>query len=368
MPLIDFGLMPLVNTYAVLDKYPLTVNRCVSCCHLQLSEFVDPSILYSDYTYQSGTGTTASNYFANFARNALSYFPSARNVLDIAQNDGSQLDAFSTLGLGTYGIDPAKNLSLIASTKGHNIRTAFFEYVDYDMTFDLIVAQNVIAHTPDPFRFLSKCAEIMHDQSRLFIATSQANMIVNGEGDTIYHEHISYFNAHSMLRLAERAGLIVLDLIMPTIHGTSFIFVLGKSGEHSPQVKDRLEWEFTVGLMANPIYRWWKGHIQAKISRLNQVITDYVKRGFYTVGVGAAAKGISMLNMADVKLDILVDNTPTKQNKIASGMAIVPFEEIANITKEKVLFVLLAWNIALELKSNVLKLRDHEQDEFIETR
>lgn len=370
LPLIDFGLMPLVNTYTVLDKYPLAVNRCVSCCHLQLNEFVDPSILYRDYTYCSGTGRTASEYFANFARTALSYFPTARRVLDIASNDGSQLDAFKELGLGTYGVDPAKNLSRIAAEKGHNIRASFFENTDfgYGTDFDLITAQNVIAHTPRPLEFLKKCSEIMHEQSRLFIATSQANMVVNGECDTIYHEHISYFNTHSMMRLAERAGLVILDLIMPSIHGTSFVFVLGKSGQPSKQFDDRIEWEFLVGMTGPPLYQWWKAHVESKIERFNQTITDYVKRGFYTVGVGAAAKGISMLNMANIKLDVLADNTPTKRNKIASGMAIVPFDEIANITREKVLFVILAWNLRSELKSNVLKLRDKPQDVFIETR
>lgn len=368
VPLIDFGLMPLVNTYSVLDGYPLSINRCISCCHLQLNGFVSPEILYRDYTYQSGTGRTASEYFASFARTALSYFPTARSVLDVASNDGSQLDAFQALGIGTYGIDPAGNLARIASDKGHNIQVNFFENVefDYGTVFDLITAQNVIAHTPNPFDFLQNCRRIMHDQSRLFIATSQANMVVNGECCTVYHEHVSYFNLHSMIKLAERAGLVVLDLLMPDIHGTSFVFVLGKSGMQSKQVEDRLEWEFLVGMMAPRLYQWWKSHVETKLERINQIITDYVKRGYYTVGLGAAAKGISLLNMADIKLDILADNTPTKWNKIASGMAIVPFDEIDKIVREKVLFVILAWNLRSELKENTLKLRDNPQDIFIE--
>lgn len=366
--LIDFGLMQLVNTYSVLDKYPLSVNRCISCCHLQLNEFVSPEILYRDYTYQSGTGRTASEYFASFAKTALSYFPTARNVMDIASNEGSQLDAFQALGLGTYGIDPAGNLSRIASDKGHNIQVNFFENVefDYGTVFDLITAQNVIAHTSNPLGFLQNCRRIMHDQSRLFIATSQANMIVNGEAGACYHEHVSYFNLHSMIKLSERANLVVLDLIMPDIHGTSYVFVLGKSGMQSRQVDDRLEWEFLVGMMGPRLHQWWKNHVETKLERINQTIINYVKRGFYTVGVGAAAKGISLLNMADVQLDILADNTPTKWNKISSGMAIVPFDEIDKITREKVLFVILAWNLRSELKENTLRLRNNSQDIFIE--
>jgi len=368
VPLIDFGDMPLVNTYNVKEKFPLSVNRCVSCCHLQLHQFVDPNILYRDYAYCSGTGRTALDYFRDFARTALSYVPHARNVLDIASNDGSQLDAFKALGLETYGIDPAENLAPIARKKGHDIRVQFLEKVPFNETYDILTAQNVVAHSINPWTFLTNCTNAMHDGSRLFIATSQANIVVNGEVDTIYHEHVSYFNAHSMAKLASRVGLILLDIVMHDIHGTSYVFVLGKTGTPSSRVKARMEWEQVVGMLSQPIYDWWKSHVVDKICRVGDTIEDYMADGFYTVGCGAAAKGISMLNMAKVKLDVIADNTPTKWHKETSTMKIVPFTEIGNLKCDKVLFVVLAWNLGREIRSNVLALRDNKNDVFIETR
>jgi 2-polyprenyl-3-methyl-5-hydroxy-6-metoxy-1,4-benzoquinol methylase len=360
--------MPLVNTYNVKEKYPLSVNRCVSCCHLQLNEFVSPSILYRDYSYCSGTGRTALDYFSDFARTAISYVLNARTVLDIASNDGSQLDAFKEQGLETFGVDPALNLAEISSAKGHHIRAEFFEDTNYNQKFDIITAQNVVAHTPEPLRFLENCSRIMADHSRLFIATSQANMIVNGECDTIYHEHVSYFNAHSMIKLAAKAGLIVLDIIMHDIHGTSYVFVLGKTGIPSSRVEQRMEWEQVVGMMSMPIYTWWTKHVLDKITRVGDVIQQYRDDGYYTVGCGAAAKGISMLNMANVRLDALFDNTPTKMGRWTSRMFICPFENIKNLVNDKVLFVILAWNVGREIRHNVLKLRDNPEDVFIEAR
>jgi 2-polyprenyl-3-methyl-5-hydroxy-6-metoxy-1,4-benzoquinol methylase len=374
--LIDFGDMPLVNTYNVKEKFPLRVNRCVSCCHLQLHQFVDPNVLYRDYAYCSGTGRTALDYFRDFARTALSYVPDARNVLDIASNDGSQLDAFKALGLQTFGIDPADNLAPIARAKGHSICVKFLEDALFseNENYDIITAQNVVAHSVVPLTFLLQCAKIMHDNSRLFIATSQANIVVNGEVDTIYHEHVSYFNAHSMMKLAERAGLTVLDIVMHDIHGTSYVFVLGKSGTLASslveivRVQHRLAWEKAVGMMSPPLYDWWKSHVRDKIKRVGATIENYQREGYYTVGCGAAAKGISMLNMAGVKLHTLYDNTPTKMGRETSDMLILPFDNIENITEEKVLFVILAWNVASEIRRNVLKLRDNSADVFIETR
>ena len=370
VPLVNFGRMPLVNTYGVTEKFPLAVNRCKVCCHLQLSEAVDPLVLYSDYAYCSGTGKTALDFFSGFARTALSYVPNAKRVLDIASNDGSQLDAFKALGLSTSGVDPAANLAEIAKAKGHAITVGFFEetFIPEGTTFDIITAQNVVAHTHRPMEFLSRCTDIMHKDSRLFIATSQANMVVLGECDTIYHEHISYFNAGSMMRLAERAGLRLLDIVMNDIHGTSYVFVLGTSGEPSVRVAQRIQWEKAVGLTRPGLYRWWKTHIAEKIERLGRTIDGYKKDGFLTVGCGAAAKGISMLNMAGVKLNVLADNTPTKHYKVTSGMLIMPFDEIANLQESKVLFVVLAWNVGLEIRRNVEQMRSRAGDVFIETR
>ena len=370
VPLVNFGRMPLVNTYGVTEKFPLAVNRCKVCCHLQLSEAVDPLVLYSDYAYCSGTGKTALDFFSGFARTAMSYVPNAKRVLDIASNDGSQLDAFKALGLSTSGVDPAANLAEIAKAKGHAITVGLFEetFIPEGTTFDIITAQNVVAHTHRPMEFLSRCTDIMHKDSRLFIATSQANMVVLGECDTIYHEHISYFNAGSMMRLAERAGLRLLDIVMNDIHGTSYVFVLGTSGEPSVRVAQRMQWEKAVGLTRPGLYRWWKTHIAEKIERLGRTIDGYKKDGFLTVGCGAAAKGISMLNMAGVKLNVLADNTPTKHYKVTSGMLIMPFDEIANLQESKVLFVVLAWNVGLEIRRNVEQMRNRAGDVFIETR
>lgn len=366
---INFGETPLANTYSVTRKYPLTLNRCVECFHLQLTESVDPNILYRDYVYCSGTSRTAFEFFEGFAGLALEYFPRATEVLDIACNDGSQLDAFKRLGVCTTGVDPAENLAKLAAAKGHTVRVALFEDADFSTkpSFDIITAQNVLAHTPSPLTFLRKCADLMHSGSRLFVMTSQANLIANGECDTIYHEHISYFNTRSMMRLAERAGLRLLDLPMSEIHGTSYIFVFAKEGQPSKAVAERLRREDEDGLFSPDTYERWSLGVQERIKRLRDTINDYRRRGYVTVGCGAPAKGISLLNMAGVKLDRLVDTTPTKWNKVASGMKILPFDSIAEMTYDRILFVVLAWNLADEVMENVRKLRINENDHFITT-
>ena len=51
-------------------------------------------------------------------------------------------------------------------------------------------------------------------------------MCKNIEFDTIYHEHINFYNTNSMNTLVDRAGLKLHNIIKSPIHGTSYIFVI----------------------------------------------------------------------------------------------------------------------------------------------
>lgn len=110
---LNLGQQPLANEYLKDNKcnritYPLKLMSCEYCFHKQLSYAVNPGIMFSKYTYVSGTSITGKIHFHNFAKK----IGHVNKVLDIACNDGSQLDAFSELykDIITVGVDPAENL------------------------------------------------------------------------------------------------------------------------------------------------------------------------------------------------------------------------------------------------------------------
>jgi hypothetical protein len=91
-PALNLGLSPLANSYkdtrdATDAKYPLAVNLCYDCYHLQLSHSVDPDIIYKNYMYATGTNNTIQQYcewFANFVKEYTETFnPISQTVLDI---------------------------------------------------------------------------------------------------------------------------------------------------------------------------------------------------------------------------------------------------------------------------------------------
>ena len=129
--ILNLGEQPLANSYhsdgETLPKYPLNLNLCTKCYHLQLSHIVNPDLLFRNYLYVSGTSDTLREYFDWFVNFVNEYRGSiSGSVLDIACNDGTQLDYFKNKGWDTYGIDPSENLYPVSSNN-HNIICGYFD-------------------------------------------------------------------------------------------------------------------------------------------------------------------------------------------------------------------------------------------------
>jgi SAM-dependent methyltransferase len=358
------GAQPLANEFKNSatepeETYPLAVVRCVECDHLQLDYFIDPDMMFKNYLYVSGTSDTYREYLAWFAGKVGK---AGDRVLDIGCNDGTQLDMFKAIGCDTWGVDPAENLWPVSSAK-HNVTLGYFdESYDPGVTFDVINAQNVFAHNRDPLGFLVLTKRFMHAGTRMYIQTSQADMVLNGEFDTIYHEHINFFNVLSFKKLAERAGLVLLDVIKTKIHGTSYMFVVGLEGEPDAHVAHELAREDEVGLHRTATYDAWSKNCHAFAAKVRDELA-----GKYVVAYGAAAKGNTMLNFLKFKPRVIIDDNPLKQGKFSPGVR-APVTGSGHVValpaEQPVVFLPLAWNLFDEIKTKIIRLRDNPLDSF----
>lgn len=373
---LDLNEQPLANSFKntaveAEPTFPLRLNICEDCTHLQLSHAVNPDLLFKNYLYVSGTSQTLRDYFDWFAKHTLKYFETPpTTVLDIACNDGSQLNSFKALGLKTYGVDPAENLHPLSSANHDVVCDYFTDKYSYhygSKNLDIITAQNVFAHNSYPLEFLKQCKEIMHDRSRLFIQTSQADMIMNNEFDTIYHEHLSFFNSSSMSALAARAGLHIIDIQKTPIHGNSYLFVMSKNSGARSSVKYQLDEERSQGLQDMDIYQVYADRCYNVVKDLKQMILDYRELGYVIAGYGAAAKGNTLINFGNIYLDYIIDDNPMKQGLFAPGsnIPVVSIDMLDLCDESKVAFVPLAWNFFKEIKGKIKAKRDREGDVFI---
>ena len=366
-PILNLGSQPLANSYhngSSLESYPLELNLCSTCWHLQLAYAIDPDLMFKEYLYVSGTSNTLKKYFEWFVDFVLTYNSSASKVLDIACNDGTQLDFFKNKGLKTYGIDPALNLLPISTKKGHRVVGEYFTNESINkleqLEFDVITAQNVFAHNTYPLEFLKVCKNILSKTGHIFIQTSQADMVINNEFDTIYHEHISFFSIYSMLYLVERSGLYLNDVIKTDIHGNSYVFVISKNNKQEKSVQEELNRFIVNNLNSTLRYKEYAKSSYKVVKDLKNKILEYRNNGHLIVGYGAAAKGNTLLNFGKIELDFIIDDNPLKQNLLTPGMDILikPLEYLNEIHINKpVVFIPLAWNFYSEIKKNIETVR-----------
>ena len=376
---LNLGNQPLANSYKlaqndVQEEFPLAINRCNHCYHVQLTHAVNPDLMFKDYLYVSGTSRTMSDHFSWFARYASEYFDTtanrnAKSVLDIGCNDGSQLDKFKELDIETFGVDPAENL-YTTSAKNHNIVCGYFDLdfvQNYNRQYDIIVAQNVFAHNYDPTTFLNAARNVMTNESLLFVQTSQADMIKNNEFDTIYHEHISFYNINSMNELCKRVGLNLIDVAKCPLHGNSYIFVISKYHYRGANVENLIDMEKRIGLLSDQTYIDYANKCEDVVAKLRTAINSSRGHNYKIVGYGAAAKGMTLLNYSGVKLDYIVDDNPLKQNRFTPGSSIpiVSSEVLKNDDSTGIMFVPLAWNFFDEIKKKIKTVRNNSADRFI---
>jgi SAM-dependent methyltransferase len=373
---IDLGVQPPANSYSALpheevERFPLGLNLCASCWHAQLTFCVDRRAIFDHYAYVSGTSGTLDRFFRWFSQKLSECYPAGARVLELAANDGSLLTHLAARHFDVAGVDPARNIVDLAKARGLPITCGYWPEAQNDIQgkFDVIICMNVVAHVDDPGNFVSACESRLRPGGVLIIQPSQARMFENGEFDTIYHEHISFFNMRSMAKLAERAGLRLYGAALVAVHGDSPVYFLGLPD--SPPPVEGLIAAFSTGEFGIPEdLRGYEQKIELYEARTyerferkaKKVLHDLVKtvQAFRAQGqkiafVGAAAKAFTVVNACGIRPDHLLDEAPMKIGKFAPGVGtlIEPLDTARSFT-EPTLFVITAWNFRKELKAKLL--------------
>lgn len=361
---LSLGNQPLANDFVSagieMKVFPLRVNLCKGCFHSQLSITVNPNRLFRNYLYVSGTTNTLRAYFDWLSDKILSVYGTGARLLDLASNDGSFLESAKLKGFKILGVDPASNLVGLAATKEVPTICEYWpsENLDFlESRFDVIVAMNVLAHVSNPLEFLKFARNCLTKNGRIYIQTSQAKMFMNGEFDTIYHEHVSFFTARSMRTLAIRAGLEIIEGQYVPVHGTSYLWTLVPTVERKGNRKEETEieiYEREKGIYEVDTYKSFASTARRIAQEATAKVEEYRKLGFQIWGYGAAAKGNTFINFSGMSLDGIIDDNPLKQGLISpgGGTRVYGIEKVQSL-QGKVVFVIPAWNFVDEIVSRL---------------
>jgi hypothetical protein len=283
-------------------------------------------------------------------------------MLDLASNDGTLLEAFRRAGCDAHGVDPAGNLVELARGKGLDVTHGYWPEVAGRVPgrFDVVTAANVLAHVADPGAFLAAALKRLTPRGAVVVEVPYAReMLLRGEWDTIYHEHLSYFLVTPLLGLLDRLGASAAHARLVPSHGGSLRLALRPGGgRHASEVLALAEAEGRDGLLEEATYAAFARGADQTCADLVRLLDGAVRCGQRVVGYGASAKGNTLLNRCPLPLAYLVDDNPLKHGYYTPGRH-VPIRPVAALAEESanLWVVLLAWNFADEILGNVRRLR-----------
>jgi len=343
-------------------RYPLELQFCEDCHHLQLAHVVDPRILYQrNYSYVSGTSSAFVGHLRDYAATMVARYglrPGAF-VADIGSNDGTCLRFFQAAGCTVLGVDPATEIARRATEAGIPTIGDFFS---------LEVARRVRAeHGAAAFiTSHNACAHIDHldDVMRgvhhwladdgVFVLEVGYLLDVHQNlwFDTIYHEHLDYHTVAPFHRLCARTGLQLIDAERVSPQGGSIRLAMQKIGGSrpvSPNVQALVDLERAAGLDSVSTFAEYSRRIDAVGENLRRIVRDLRAQGKSVAAFGAATKTTTLLGHFGLNaqdLDFIADDNPLKQGVFspAAHIPVLPADEIYRRRPDYVLIT--AWNFA----------------------
>ena len=219
----------------------------------------------------------------------------------------------------------------------------------------------MFAHVDDLDSFMDGVTTLLSDDG-IFISESGyvVDMIEGMQYDSIYHEHLRYYGVKPLVALFLRFGMEIIDIERITTHGGSIRVSAAKKGARgkTDSVTQFLAKEETSGYHSLPAYSAFAEKIVATKHKLLRLIFDLKEKGEHIVGVGAPAKGNTLLNYCKIDtdmIDYLTEKSALKIGLYSPGMHIPVIDEKRMFEDSPEAALLLSWNIADELKK---KLRE----------
>jgi len=377
-PILDFGNMPLTGRFVKQDqlndkeqKFPLDVCFCKTCSLLQITETVPPSVLFcEDYPYYSSFSDHLLQHSKSNVEGLLSERELGPNslVIELASNDGYLLKNYVDQGIPVLGIDPAEGPAKEAEKIGVSTLIDFFSkalssrLAAEGKQADIIHANNVLAHVADLNNFVAGIATLLKEDGVAVIEVPYVLDLVNHcEFDTIYHEHLCYFSLTALNHLFSQHGLSLNRVVRLSIHGGSLRLFVGKHSNVEVSVTDLLELETQEGVDQIQFYQNFSEKVNHVVESLTALLKKLKAEGKSIAAYGAAAKGSTLINTANIGVDLIdfvVDKNTHKQGMYMPGQHIPIYPPEMLLEKMPDYTLILPWNFTDEILS--------QQTEYVE--
>lgn len=369
---LDLGTAPPSNAYlteADLDMpesyFPLKLFVCDQCWLVQTDDYARAEELFRpDYAYFSSVSQSWLDHAAQYVEMVCARFSlSAKSqVIEIASNDGYLLKNFVAADIPCLGIEPTDSTADAAEKLGIPVLREFFSLdlaerlKSENKQADLILGNNVFAHVPDINNFSQGLKSLLKPHGVITMEFPHLlSLIEETQFDTVYHEHFSYLSLFTASQIFDQAGLRIWDVEQLPTHGGS-LRIYGCHADDSRKttlaVSTLLYEEKQQGLQKLSTYQSFQMQADRVKNDLVNYLIEQKQAGKAVAAYGAAAKGNTLLNYADIKPDLLpyvCDAASSKQGKFLPGSHIpILLPDVLRERKPDIVLI-LPWNIADEV-------------------
>ena len=213
-----------------------------------------------------------------------------------------------------------------------------------------------MAHVPDLIDFVKGLSILCGTETQISIENpSLANILIDMQFDTIYHEHYSYLSASAVATISEKNGLQLFKVDELSIHGGSNRYWLRSSSKGGPihsSVDVFVNSEKNSGLFEANEWNNYSVKVAKILSDFRIWLSKNGNEGTKIYGYGAAAKASTILNSIDLAVGLITAIADASQEKQDRFM---PPHGIRIISPEKLFLenptdvVIFPWNIKSEI-------------------
>ena len=324
----------------------------------QLNDHPKPSLMFNkNYPFFTSSSKYMVNHFKDYANwIKRKYFRNVKNIIEIGSNDGTFLENFKSNKINILGIEPSRNVALVAKRKKINTINKFFtlntaiRLKKFKNKTDLICAANAICHIPNLKNLIAGIDKLLSKKGVfIFEEPYLGSMYEKTSYDQIYDEHIFMFSVSSIKKIFNLYNFELIDVKKQKTHGGSMRYVVARKGEYKikDSVTSNIIFEKKKNIDNLKGCMSFKKKCEISKKRLRNKIFAIKKKNKSIAGYAATSKSTTILNYCGINnkhIDFICDSTNDKIGKFTPKTHI-PIVNVDYFRKNIPDFTFLfAWN------------------------
>lgn len=343
-------------------KVPLTLVRCANCTLVQLTETVDPDLMYKGkYWYKSGTNESMRAALKDVVEYALTLVEPAEGGtwVDIGANDGTLL-RFAPDTWDRVGFEPSPMFAV------HDAGVCWIPQYFNAPAFDFASSEkaNVISSIAmfydldDPNRFVEDIKNVLHPDGVWIVQMAYlGTMLETNDFSNICHEHLEYYDLTAFENLVESHGLKVMDVTLNDVNGGSFRLTVQHADKQRDKAQNgRVHWlreKERRGSTGADTFAKFSDRVERAKKRTMEYLWQSRKDGAVIGVLGASTKGNTLLQYYGLDNSLIAyasDRNPDKVGRFTVGTRI-PINQEGNVRAPDI-FLVLPWHFRAHFERN----------------